>query len=369
MPTSHSASAASKPPHPKAHSHAKAKRNAPKVSPGHAGRKLAWVPLGLVSIWVLAALAFDLRPRGLMAVCVICYVGFLFSILRSSLHGWQKAAAWVAAHGLIIGWWLTLTPTGKGDWQTDVSRLPWSVQTGDRVVIHDVRNFFYQTETDYIPHWETRTVDLSKLQGADVFLTHWGVPLVAHCIISFRFSDGTYLATSIEARKVKGEDYSMIRGFFRQYEVIFLMADERDVVRLRTNFRQHEEVSLYRTKLTPADTRRLFENYLAWMNAARTQPQWYNAVTMNCGTEPIGFLADHKIGGISRWDWRGLLAGDGDKMLYDLGDLVTDGLPFDALKHQANINVVARAEDADPAFSSLIREGRAGFGPATAAKK
>ena len=361
MATSHATT--SKHPHPPAHVHRKARSYASRIRPRHLWHIVWWVPLGLVSLWAVAALGFDLQPRGVMIACVICYVGFFVSILRSTLHGWQKAAAWVVVHALIVGWWLTLQPVWRGEWQMDVSRLPWAEQSGNRVVLHDVRNFSYRTETDSIPHWETRTVDLSQLQGADVFLIHWGVPLVAHCIVSFRFSDGTYLATSIEARKIQGEEYSTVRGFFRQYEVIYLLADERDVVRLRTNYRAHEEVSLYRTKLTPADTRRLFVSYLSWMNGARAQREWYNALTMNCGTPLIRFLAREKIGGITRWDWRGVLAGEGDRMLYELGDLVTDGLPFAQLKAQAHINPVARGADADPNFSQRIRQGRAGFGP------
>jgi len=325
-------------------------------------QKFALVPLGLVSLWTVAALWFDLQPRWLMIPCLLLYLGFIVFLLLGSRRGVWKAGGWMLMHALILTWWLNLKPTGSHDWAPDVARLPWAERVRDQVVLHEIRNFAYRTESDYVPHWDTRTVDLGKIQGVDLFLIDWGVPLVAHCIVSFRFDDGTYLATSIEARRIKDEEYSTFRGFFRQYEVIYLLADEHDVVRLRTNYRSHEEVSLYRTRLTPADSRRLFENYLGWMNHARVQPEWYNAVTMNCGSAWIRLLDHAKIGGITRWDWRGLLTGDGDKMLYELGDLVTDGLPFAQLKRQAHLNPVARAADPDPDFSQRVRQGRAGFG-------
>lgn len=230
------------------------------------------------------------------------------------------------------------------------------------MVVHEVRNFSYRTEKDFTANWETRTIDLRQVAGADLFLTHWGVPFIAHSMVSFRFADGTYLATSIEARRTRSQEFSAFRGFFRQFQVIYLIADERDVVRVRANYRQGEEVYLYRTRLTPADARALLEVYLGWMNATRAQPQWYNALTRNCSTPMTSFLARARVGGISRWDWRGVLGGSGDKMLYQLGDLAGDDLTFDQLKRKAWINPAARSADAAQDFSRKIREGRPGFG-------
>ena len=179
-------------------------------------------------------------------------------------------------------------------------------------------------------------------------------------MVSFQFSDGTWLAASIEARQADGQDYSAFRGFFRQYGLIYLLADERDLVRLRTNYRHGEEVYLYHTRTTPADARHLFLAYLGWMNAARTQPQWYNALTENCSTPFLRYLSRARIGGISRWDWRGVLGGSGDRMLYQLGDLA-GALPFDELQRQAWINPAAQAAHDAPDFSRRIRANRAGF--------
>jgi Domain of unknown function (DUF4105) len=318
-------------------------------------------PLLLFSAWAATALFLDLSPGWLGVISCLLYLAAM-AALWGHWHrkGWRALAAWTILNAIVLGWWLSLRPTNDRPWQTDVARLPWAEIDGGRAVIHEIRNFDYRTERDYTPHWETRPVDLAQVRGVDIFLTHWGLPLVAHAIVSFQFADGTWLATSIEARQSVGQEYSAFRGFFRQYELIYLLAEERDLVRLRTNYRHGEEVYLYHTRTTPADARRLFLAYLGWMNAARSQPQWYNALTDNCSTPFISYLARMKVGGVSRWDWRGILDGSGDRMLYQLGDLAGD-LPFAELKRRAWINPAARAAEAAPDFSRKIREHRPGF--------
>ena len=101
---------------------------------------------------------------------------------------------------------------------------------GNQLTVRNVRNFDYRTETDFTPRWETRTYDLSKLRGLDLYVIYWGSPSIAHTILSWEFDDGQHLAVSIETRKETGESYSAVRGFFRQYELYYVLADERDVV-------------------------------------------------------------------------------------------------------------------------------------------
>jgi hypothetical protein len=166
---------------------------------------------------------------------------------------------------------------------------------------------------------------------------------------------------SIEQRKAIGQTYSTMRGFFRQYELIYLVCDERDVVRLRTNYRTGEYVRLYHTLTTPDDSRRLFLQYLQWIGNLRRQPEWYNALTDNCTSNVTSYLVRNHVGGLSTWDWRSVLNGLGDRMLYDDGDLATGGLPFQDLAKQAYINEEARRLGDDPDFSRDIRRGHPGF--------
>ena len=208
----------------------------------------------------------------------------------------------------------------------------------------------------------TKTVKLSDLRGIDISITYWGSPYIAHPIVSFWFGDKTYVAASIETRKEVGEGYSAVRGFFRQYELIYLFADERDIIRLRTNFRTAEEVYLYHTVAKPEWSRKLFMEYIRQANLLREHPEWYNALTRNCTTAIFASMA--KIGplpkGTSRYDWRILLNGKSDQMLYDGGNFASK-LPFPELKEAVHINEAARKAGNSPDFSLLIRQGRPGF--------
>ena len=165
---------------------------------------------------------------------------------------------------------------------------------------------------------------------------------------------------SIETRDVEGQGYSAIRGFFRQYALTYIASDERDVIRLRTNYRKNEEVYLFRTAATPTIARNLFLRYMDRAGSLHQRPEWYNALTNNCTTN-IAISAAKARNIRTALDWRILLNGKMDEMMYETGSLVTGGLPLTALKEQAHINAAARVADTSPDFSKLIRQGRVGF--------
>jgi hypothetical protein len=311
-------------------------------------RRALVVLCSLVTIWAAAALWFDLPMAWLRWPLASGYLAFAVAVGR------KRIAIWIASLALVVAWWFCLKPNENRNWQPDVARLPWAEVAADRATIHNIRDCDYVTETNYTPRWETKTVPLSDVRGVDLFLSYWGMDWIAHAIVSFEFADGNHLATSIEARKTVGQEYSAMRGFFRQFQTIYLIAEERDVVRVRTNYRG-ERVYLYRTLTTPSDARGLFTHYLEWMNRAREHPEWYNAVTSNCATNFVLYLARAKVGGISRWDWRTLFVDKGDEMLYEKGDLA-GGLPFPELKRRALMQKTGAAD-----FSRQIRENRPGF--------
>jgi hypothetical protein len=265
-----------------------------------------------------------------------------------------------AGFAVVLLWWLSLQPSNDRDWQPDNAKTSHADINGDQVVIHDFRNCDYRTETDYTCQWETRSYNLSKLNAVDIFITWWGSPWIAHPIVSFDFGDQGHVAMSIETRDVVGLGYSAIRGFFRQYELTYIASDERDVVRLRTNYRKDEEVYLFRTTVKPELARGVFREYMDRDNSLHLHPEWYNALTNNCTTN-IAVSAAEAQGAHTRLDWRILLNGKMDEMMYERGTIVTGGLPLPALKEQAHINPAARAAGDSPDFSKLIRQGRVGF--------
>jgi hypothetical protein len=231
---------------------------------------------------------------------------------------------------------------------------------GDRVTVHNLRNCDYRSETDYANCWSDRTLYLSHIRAADFFLTNWGIPFASHPIVSFQFGDNDHVAFSIEARYKTGQAYSTILGFFRQYGLIFITADERDVIRLRTNYRKDEEVYMYRIEVQPEVARALFLTYVTYLNKLKNHPEWYNALTRNCTTTLDRQLAAD-VNNPQPWSYQLLLNGTLDKLLYDRGRLFAGGLSFPELKQREHINAAAQAADPSPDFSALIRAGRIGF--------
>ena len=191
------------------------------------------------------------------------------------------------------------------------------------------------------------------MTGMDIAIDYWGSPWISHPIVSFQFADELPHCFSIETRKTVGQTYSAIRGFYRQYTLIYIVSDERDVMRVRTNYRRGEDLYLYRTLASPEQARGRFLEYIHAMNQLHEHPRWYNAVTSNCTT---AIRAQRAVDKRAPWDWRMLINGTADEMLYEDHAIATGGLPFAELKQRSLINQHAHAADKDPDFSRLIRE-------------
>jgi hypothetical protein len=318
-------------------------------------RAVAWAFVWVIALgctaWAFGALHYDF-PVGKPVIPWV-FVAAL-GVAMIFLHGAvRKVGAVFFAFVLVLAWWLTLKPRNDADWQPDVAQVAWADINGDEFTFHNVRNCDYRTDTDYTPHWETRTVRLSQITGIDLAIDYWGSPWIAHPIVSFQFADTPPLCFSIETRKTLGQTYSAIGGLYRQYTLIYLVADERDVIRLRTNYRG-EDIYLYHTTAPPDRARERFLEYVHSLNTLRTHPRWYNAVTANCTTS---IRTQHPSKERVPWDWRILLNGKADEMMYAHGAFVTGGLPFAELKARSLINARAKRADASPDFSELIRAG------------
>jgi hypothetical protein len=298
-------------------------------------------------------------PRLVLEVILLAALGWAALALWNGLPGpdWLArpvAIAFPLSAALAVVWYLSSRPSNSGDWQPDVSRLSYGELNGDILTLHNVRNFTYRSEADFTPRWETRTYDLAKLDGLDMFFSHWSSPRIAHTILSWSFADAAPLAISIETRKVAGQSYSAIAGFFRQYPIYYVVADERDVIGLRTSFRG-ENVWLYRLKTPPENARSLLLDYLKSINALIERPAWYNAFTDNC-TTTIRQHVRHISPGAFPLDWRLIMNGYLDELLYENGVLDTR-VPFAELQKISSIDARGKAAGDSPDFSTKIREG------------
>ena len=325
------------------------------------GAGLAALALLVAGIGVWGALLLEYAgPRNDLAHRALV-VGFALAaaaaLIALFVRRWRWRAIGVYAvlcAGLAV-LWSGLEPTNDRDWEPEVALLAYSTLAGDRVTVHNIRNFDYRTETDFTSAYYDKTFDLRELRSVEIVTSYWTGPAIAHVFVSFGFSGDDYLAISIEVRKPKGEGYSTLKGFFRQYELVYVVADERDVIRLRTNYRRDppEDVYVYRISGPIEAGRRLFLEYMRRINALRTQPEFYNTLTTNCTTNI--WTNDRVNPGRVPLSWKILASGYVPEYLYEQGRLETMGLSFPELQERAHVNARAQAADKAADFSRRIR--------------
>jgi len=306
----------------------------------------------MLTLWAAAALHFDVRVSWLRTPLAAAYLLGVLAMWFLVKGRWLKTALTAGGCALVLAWWFSLKPSNDRDWQPDVAVLAYADIEGNKVTIHNIRNCDYRTNKDFDVRHYDKTFDLDKIRTAELYMVYWGSPNMAHTMVSFGFEGGDQLCFSIEARKEKGEGYSAVKGLFRQFELIYIAADERDVVRLRTNYRQGEDAYLFRLNASPAQVREFFLNYVRRMNSLRQRPEWYSAITHNCTTS---IRMQRAAADRAPWDWRTLANGHGDELLYERGMIATN-LPLAELKQLAHVNARARAADQSADFSQLIRQ-------------
>lgn len=314
-----------------------------------------WLCLLLMTGWATLAILYSNLPVALRPWIAGSFGMLSVAVLLWKYHSFRVRLGFLAVFTIVLVWWLTIPPSNNRDWQPDLATLASADIDGNNITLHNIRNCDYRTETDFTCHYYDKTFDLSKLVYLDFFLVYWGSPSIAHTMMSFEFEGQGIVTFSIETRKEKNENYSTIKGFFRQYEIFYVVADERDVVRLRTNYREGgkgEDVYLYRMPTEQAFLQKVFLSYLHKVNHLNKQAEWYNALTDNCTTSILRHTMPYNPK--ARFDWRLIVNGYIDEMLYERGTIDTS-LPFAELKKRSYINPLAQAADKDPDFSRKIR--------------
>ncbi len=246
-----------------------------------------------------------------------------------------------------------VVPSNVRQWEPDQGTLASARFDGDRVTIRNIRNNAYVTKDQYATQYYDKAFDLQKLRTVDFIVVPFAwMPSLAHTMLSFGFEGDEYLAVSAEVRKEVGESYDPFKGLLGQYELMYVVGDERDLVALRSNYRE-DEVYLYRTKATPEQAKSLFLDVFQRVNKLKDEPEFYNTVTNNCTTN----IAEH-VNNLSPSlvpvGLRLLLSGRADRVAYDLG-LLDTSLPFEVAQQQARVTEVARANGDRADFSRQIR--------------
>lgn len=270
-------------------------------------------------------------------------------------HPDRTAIGALAIFAILVICFLCIPASNDRDWQPEVSVTPHATVRGDLVTIRGVRNFDYRSASDFTPRWEDRTYDLRRLDSVDIIAVYWAGKTIAHLMVSFGFQDKDYVAVSIETRKVRNATYSTLAGVFRRFELYYVVADERDVIRVRTTYRQpQEDVYIYRVRVRKSVIRGVFLDYIETINNMYEQPRFYNTLTTNCTTN---ILMHTRINPESPpMSWKVLVSGYVPKYLYELGRIDT-ARPFPDLEKLSHVNERAHAADQDAAFSQRLRQG------------
>jgi len=289
------------------------------------------------------------------SLCVVLWGAFSFALLTALWQGritLGVIAFAVALIGLLL-WWTHLTPTNDHEWADDVARITTGTVDGSRVTLHNVRNFDWRTQTDCTQRWDTRSYDLDHLRTVDMIMSYWKGPVIAHMLISFGFDDGEQVVFSVEVRRQKNQAFSEIGGFFKEFELSIIAADERDVVRLRTNVRG-EDVYLYRLQLPQDAMRSLFLGYVGEANSLVDSPRFYNTITVNCTT--LVYQMMKRIVGRLPLDYRLLFSGYLPEYVYRVGGL-DRRYSLEELRRRGRLTERARISDRSESFSADIRRG------------
>ncbi len=303
--------------------------------------------------WGTLAIYYSNLPwMGLRVTLALAFLAFGIWAL------WWHRRLWTVSTFLMLylalfTWWQTIRPSHDRPWRPEVAVMPKATIDGDRVRITGVRNFTYRSVDDFTVHYEDREILLSHLTSVDFFVSYWQLGPVAHTFLSFNFDNAPPLSISIETRPEVGEGFNPLASLFKQFELIYVVGDEHDLVGVRTNFRK-EDTFLYRIRVSPETGRKLLLVYLDRINSLADRPEFYHLLSNNCTLNMVRYA--NAVGRTGSFNLRHLLNGLIDQYLYSSGKINTT-LPFEELRQRSHINSAAREAGDAPDFSKRIRLG------------
>ena len=249
-----------------------------------------------------------------------------------------------------------LQPSNDRDWIAELHTPALAEVDGDQITLKNIRSNRYLTNDDYVVNHYDRTININQIQSVDYVVVPFNnTPQIAHTLLSFGLDNGTYLGVSVEVRREKGEGYSAWRGLTRQLELMYVLADERDLIGVRTSHRD-SDVYIYPTVATPKQAQALFQSIVARMNKLAADPEFYHTITNNCTTNlklHVNELSPNRV----PYDWKILLPGHSAEYAYELG-LLDRRIPFEDLQALALVQEEANESLDSPQFSQLIRTRR-----------
>jgi hypothetical protein len=321
-------------------------------------RALGWLWAGLcvfvqllLGLWATLAIYYSNLPwpwlRVVLAVAFAAFGIWALWITRRPRMRWALAGVFL----VVLAWFISIAPSHDRPWRREVTVMPRAIIDGDHVRLTGVRNFTYRSRDDFTEHYEEREVSISHLTSIDFFVSYWKIGPVGHTFLSFNFDNAPPVCISIETRPEVGEGFAPIASMFKQFELIYVVGDEHDLVGLRVNHRG-EETFMYPIRTSREAAQRLFRVYLERINELADRPEFYNLLSNSCTINIVRYA--NVAGRVGRFETDQLLNGFIDRYLYRSGRIDTT-LPFEELRRRSHINAAVRAAGDDPDFSEQIR--------------
>ena len=320
-----------------------------------AASAVATVLLVIPAAWAALALGYQAPGRQLKRIIVLLWSAFALGVLVALWRGHAALGliSFALAFTVLAAWWRRIKPTNDRLWADDVAQITHGSVEGNRVTLRNVRNFDWRSTSDYTQRWETRGYDLDKLNSVDMVMSYWDGWAIAHMLISFGFDDGQHVAFSVEVRRRKNATYSELGGFFKRDGLSIIAADERDVIRVRTNVRGEDDY-LYRLRMPRPAMQSLFLGYVEQANQLLDTPRFYNTLTVNCTM--LVYHMMKRIVGYLPWSYRLLFTGYLPAYVYRVGGL-DQRFTLEELRALGRITDRARQSDRSDSFSADIRRG------------
>ena len=331
---------------------------------------LRWLAVAVVRIlqaavvlWAALALYFSNLPWRGARVALLIAMALLgvYALWFASDRRWRWALA--AAVVAVMIWFSLIPPSHDRTWRGDVAVMPRALVNGDIVRFTGFRDFTYRTRDDFDAHYLEREVDISHLQSVDLLISYWSPGPVGHTFVSFNFDNAPPVCISIETRPEQGEGFAPIASMFKQFELIYVVGSERDLIRSRTNQRD-EDVFMYPVRVAPETARNLFRVYLDRINELDDHAEWYHLLSNSCTINIVRYA--NAIGRTGGWRLQHIANGWFDRYLYGAG-LVDTSLPFAELRARSRITDDALNAPDDDTFSTRIRAALPGPAPAAPA--
>lgn len=314
----------------------------------------------LLVLWAVGSVYFVFRlssPINLVATIAIG-LGVVAALFRFRRQRDWMCIVFVAC--LPAYWAMTAhTPSNDRPWADDHARLAAVRFDGQDVRIENFRHCEYRSELDYDTNYRDFDFKLNELKRVWFGVARFtAVEGLAHTFLSFEVEQSTgskFFSVSVEIRREQGESFSPLKGLYRQYEIIYVVSDDRDAIGSRTVHRPNDRVYLYLVNATPPYVQALFRDIARRMQRLEAHPEFYHSLFNNCTNNIAAHTDELTPDSVRLTEPTIFIPGYSDRFAFSRGLIGSPGQSFAELRAASRIDEIARRVGIRKDFANLIR--------------